>query len=342
MPGSTDVRRRIGSRDGGREVRAVGNPGDLCVTSRRRDANIEYMPDGRLSWTASSRLLAGGTRGEARAHHPDPPRSPWSAADLRYRDLPSADPGSGAAPLLLLHGFAGSAADWDGVAPLLAHDRRVLAYDHRGHGDSAKFGERSAYTFDHLAADLESFTERMLPEPFDLLGHSMGGVLALRYTLAHPDRVRSLVLMDTAAEPTSTGVQRVLSRGLNAVVGRWGLGPLLTLLKPFTRAPADASPEDLARRERQSRALAGMDRAAFVGCARALGTYPSLVGRLAEVSCPVTVVVGEHDRRLRGAAEQFAAGIPGARLRVIAGAKHSPQTEQPQDWLAAVREHLAR
>ncbi|MEU0940011.1 alpha/beta fold hydrolase [Embleya sp. NPDC005971] len=300
------------------------------------------MPDGRLSWTTSSRLLAGGTRGEAESHHSDTPRPPFSGADLRYCDLPSAAPEPGPAPLLLLHGFAGSLADWDGVAPLLARDRRVLAYDHRGHGDSTKFADRAAYTFDHLSADLGGFVERVLPEPIDLLGHSMGGVLALRYTLAHPDRVRSLVLMDTAAEPTSTPLLRVLSGGMNAVVGRFGLAPLLTLLKPFSRPPAGATAEDLARRERQTRAITGMDPAAFVGCAQALGTYPSLVGRLAEISCPVTVVVGEHDRRLRGAAEQFAAGIRGAELRVVAGAKHSPQTERPQAWLAAVREHLAR
>ncbi|MGC0419507.1 alpha/beta fold hydrolase [Embleya sp. AB8] len=300
------------------------------------------MPDGRLSWTASSRLLAGDTLAEDRAQPPDTPHPPRSAADLRYCDLPSATPETGTPPLLLLHGFAGSVADWDGVAPLLAADRRVLAYDHRGHGDSGRFGVRSAYTFDHLSADLDTFVERMLPEPFDLLGHSMGGVLALRYTLAHPDRVRSLVLMDTAAEPTSTPVLRVLAKGMNAVVGRWGLTPLTTLLKPLTRTPKDASPEDLARIERQTRAFTGMDPAAFVGCGEALGTYPSLVDRLGELTCPVTIVVGEHDKGLRGAADLFADRIPGAELRVIAGAKHSPQTERPDAWLAAVRAHLTR
>ncbi|MFJ8739446.1 alpha/beta fold hydrolase [Embleya sp. NPDC127516] len=300
------------------------------------------MPDGRLSWTASSRLLAGGTLGEAESHTFDPSRPPFSRADLRYCDLPPADPRPGTAPLLLLHGFAGSLADWDGVAPLLARDRRVLAYDHRGHGGSTKFADRSAYTFDLLSADLAGFVERLLPKPIDLLGHSMGGVLALRYTLAHPDRVRSLVLMDTAAEPTGTPLSRALGKGMNAVVGRFGLTPLLTVLKPFTRTPADADPDVLARRERQTRALTGMDRAAFVGCAEALGAYPSLVGRLAELSCPVTVVVGEHDRRLRGAADRFAADIPGAELRVIPGAKHSPQTERPQAWLHAIHEHLTR
>jgi pimeloyl-ACP methyl ester carboxylesterase len=300
------------------------------------------MPDGRLSWTTSSRLLAGGTSGQADSQHPDPPDPHSRTADLRYCDLPAAHPAEGAAPLLLLHGYVGSLADWDGVAPVLAEDRRVVAYDHRGHGGSTKFADRAAYTFDHLAADLDSFTTHLLPDRFDLLGHSMGGVLALRHTLAHPEQVRSLVLMDTAAEPTSTPLPRMLAKGMNAVVGRWGLGPLLACLGPFTRAPKSATPQQAAQRERQTLALTDMDKAAFVGFGEALGNYPSLLGRLGEISCPVTVIVGEHDRRLRGAAEQFAAGIPGAHLVVIPGAKHNPQTERPDAWLAAVREHLAR
>ncbi|MYW03007.1 alpha/beta fold hydrolase [Streptomyces sp. SID3343] len=278
----------------------------------------------------------------ADSQHTDPLDSPSHTADLRYCDLPAAHPEADAAPLLLLHGYVGSLADWDGVAPVLAEERRVVAYDHRGHGGSTKFADRTAYTFDHLAADLDFFATRLLPDRYDLLGHSMGGVVALRHTLAHPERVRSLVLMDTAAEPTSTPLLRVLARGMNAAVGRWGLGPLLACLKPFTRAPKTATPQQRAQRERQSDALTGMDKAAFVGFGEALGSYPSLLGRLGEISCPVTVIVGEHDKRLRGAAEQFAAGIPGARLVVVAGAKHNPQTERPDAWLAAVREHFER
>ena len=67
-----------------------------------------------------------------------------------------------------------------------------------------------------------------------------------------------------------------------------------------------------------------------------------MVERLGEISCPTTVIVGEHDTGLRGAADVFAEHVPGAELVVIAGAGHSPQEDQPQAWIDAVQGHLAR
>ena len=85
-----------------------------------------------------------------------------------------------------------------------------------------------------------------------------------------------------------------------------------------------------------------MDPEAFAALADELGSYPSMVERLGEISCPTTVIVGEHDTGLRGAADVFAEHVPGANLVVIAGAGHSPQEDQPRAWLDAVQGHLAR
>ena len=99
---------------------------------------------------------------------------------LRYDEQ-----GSGEPPLLLLHGFTGAALDFVDVIPALAAARRVVAYDQRGHGDSTNTGDASTYTFDQLTADLASFADaRVSATPFDLLGHSMGGIISLRYVLA--------------------------------------------------------------------------------------------------------------------------------------------------------------
>ena len=67
---------------------------------------------------------------------------------LRYDDL-----GEGAQPLLLLHGFTGAAIDFVDVIGALATERRVVAYDQRGHGDSTNTGDPTTYTFDRLASD---------------------------------------------------------------------------------------------------------------------------------------------------------------------------------------------
>nr|MDT0663669.1 alpha/beta hydrolase [Micromonospora sp. DSM 115978] len=110
--------------------------------------------------------------------------------------------GDGGAPepavVVLVHGIAGSTADWHDVVGELASRRRVLAYDQRGHGRSGWAPDHASYTFDRLVRDLDVVVSTTGADPVDLVGHSMGGVVALRYALERPSRVRSLVLVDTA------------------------------------------------------------------------------------------------------------------------------------------------
>jgi pimeloyl-ACP methyl ester carboxylesterase len=105
-------------------------------------------------------------------------------------DLAYNDEGAGAPPLLLLHGYTGAASDFADVTPPLAASRRVVAYDQRGHGDSTNTGDAATYTFHQLTDDLTGFVDALDLAPIDLLGHSMGGIIAMRYVLAHPERVR--------------------------------------------------------------------------------------------------------------------------------------------------------
>ena len=252
--------------------------------------------------------------------------------------------GEGDPPLVLVHGYTGGTPDWADVAPALAGDgRRVVTFDHRGHGQSTNTGDEASYSFDALAADLGGLVDALDLAPMDLLGHSMGGVVALRHALDHPETVRSLVLMDTGAEPSGEipveGVEAL------AAVGRdQGSPAMFAMMRPVFEAGVAAHAEDR-RATLLSRVEAkwdGLDPAAFVGFAKALNSYPSMVSRLGELRCPVTVLVGANDTGLRGAAEVLAENIPGARLVVIPDAGHCPQEDRPELWLQAVREHLAR
>jgi len=111
------------------------------------------------------------------------------------------DRGSGSAtPLVLMHGFTGGRIDFEDVIDDLATDRRVVAWDHRGHSDSTNTGGASTYTFDQLVDDAVAAVDALELDRFHLLGHSMGGIVAQQFVLAHPDRVESLILMDTLAE----------------------------------------------------------------------------------------------------------------------------------------------
>ena len=162
------------------------------------------------------------------------------------------------------------------------------------------------------------------------------GIVSMRYALLHPERVRSLVLMDTAAGAMA-GAADFMRAGIE-LVRTQGTGALFEVMQGFFGSGERAD----VMRERQRTKLEQMDPVAFTELAEELLTYPSVLDQLATLSIPTTVVVGENDTGLRPAADALAATIPGAVLVVVPDAAHSPQDENRNAWLAAVKSHLAR
>lgn len=250
--------------------------------------------------------------------------------------------GSPATPLVLLHGFTGGRVDFADVIDDLARDRRVVAWDHRGHADSTNTGDPSTYTFDQLADDAAGVVAALGLERFHLLGHSMGGIVAQRFVLAHPGPVRSLVLMDTGGAAMrgipASFLEKTVATGRTD--GMAVVGARMRAWAADMPLPAGSKERILDRLEEKH---AKMDVEAFDALGRALGEFPSMLERLgAEVTVPVTVLVGEHDTGLRPASDALHAAIPGSELVVIPDAAHSPQDENPEAWLDAVRAHLLR
>jgi 3-oxoadipate enol-lactonase len=101
-----------------------------------------------------------------------------------------------APPLLLLHGLGEGGADWDGVAPAFARHFRVYAPDLRGHGRSDRPGD---YSVELMQADALAFLDALGLGRVDLIGHSMGGLVAYLLAGDHPERVGRLILEDVAA-----------------------------------------------------------------------------------------------------------------------------------------------
>ncbi|MGZ8764789.1 MAG: alpha/beta fold hydrolase [Acidimicrobiia bacterium] len=239
-------------------------------------------------------------------------------------------------PLVLVHGFTGSSLDWSDVVEPLANARQVVTFDHRGHGESPNTGDAPSYTFDQLVADMTVLLDDLELERFDLLGHSMGGIVSMRYAIARPERVRSLVLMDTAAGASADNAD-VMRAGIEMVRTR-GTSALFELIQGFLGEGETAD----AQRARMKTKLGQMDPVAFAELGEELLTYPSILEQLAGLGIPTTVLVGANDHGLRAAADDLAATIPDAELVVIPDAAHSPQEENRHAWLAAVEQHFAR
>ena len=94
-------------------------------------------------------------------------------------------------PLVVAHGLFGSGRNWGAVAKRLADERRVISVDMRNHGDSPWSEDHS---YEAMAADLAEAA----PQPFDIVGHSMGGKAAMVLALTQPQAVRRLVVIDIA------------------------------------------------------------------------------------------------------------------------------------------------
>jgi pimeloyl-ACP methyl ester carboxylesterase len=147
--------------------------------------------------------------------------------------------------------------------------------------------------------------------------------------------------MDTSPDPMSVPTEWIdhyATMGRN--VGMAAVADALGALSgPYSVAPEEDRPRIAARNHHK---LAHMDVEAYVGFAHALREKDSLVSRLADVTCPTTIIVGELDQSFREPSEQFAATIPGSEHIVIDGAAHCPQEDRRDAWLAAVHAHLGR
>jgi pimeloyl-ACP methyl ester carboxylesterase len=275
-----------------------------------------------------------------------------SVKRVRAGDLEIAydDVGSGERPLVLVHGFTGFRRDFEGQLPALAELGWTLAPDLRGHGETGPGAAAAAYTLEQLARDLVGFLDALGVARCDLLGHSLGGMVALRLALGATERVASLVLMDSAARAL-TFLPADAFRLAWAVARSAGMQKLQALVRE--RAGADALRTEADRRlerewgaerywERHRERFCAVDPEAYARLGRELIEHEPLVPRLGELRCPTLVLVGEGDRHFVAEAEILAAGIPGARRAVIPDAGHQPQLENPGAWLAAIREHLAR
>jgi pimeloyl-ACP methyl ester carboxylesterase len=260
------------------------------------------------------------------------------------------DHGEDDRPFVLLHGFTGSRDDFREHVPALARLGRTILYDHRGHGEATSTGDAATYTFEQLVDDLRALLDGLGVRRCDLLGHSMGGMVALRFALEHPERIASLALMDTAARAPD-GMPRAAFAAGGSIARSDGMATLAKLLRgralddpkrPLASRRVEAEMGAEVYWERQRRRIEAMDPEAFAALGLSLVDQEPLTHRLGEILSPTTVIVGDEDLPFLAPADEMVRGIRGARLVTIPNAAHSPQLENPAAWFAAVEEHLAR
>lgn len=213
---------------------------------------------------------------------------------------------SGRPPVVLHHGFAADAhLNWVAtgvVAALEGAGRHVVALDARGHGASGKPTDPARYGEARMARDVSALLDAVGAERVDLVGYSMGAIVALIVTAAEP-RVRRLVVGGVGAGVVELGGvdTRVLASGR------------LAAALEAEDAAAVADPE--AAGFRLFADAVGADRRALAAQARAVHASPIALDRIA---APTLVLAGDTDP-LASRPEVLAAAIPGARLELVPG-----------------------
>jgi len=260
-------------------------------------------------------------------------------------------------PLLLLHGFQEHAHAWDWLAPrLAAAGHNVFAWDARGHGDSEWIGRGGYYHFPDYAADV-AFVVRHLGGRVALVGHSMGGNVALLYAGSEPERVTALALLEGLGPPDSphdvapkrfAGWIADLERTAGSERRPRPLADCAARLRRYFPLTEEISLH-LARHGTRAAGDADGDLRAWkwdpLHATRA--PQPFYVAQAetfwARITCPVLYLEGSRSY-LSAAAfeiEERVAALHAERA-TIDGAAHHPHLEQPEETARVLLEFLAR
>ncbi|MBX3023501.1 alpha/beta fold hydrolase [bacterium] len=230
--------------------------------------------------------------------------------------------GDGPLAVVLSHGLAAGEAVWAAQVPALAPRHRVLTWDLRGHGRSAP--DPGPCTIADLADDLRRVLDAAGIERAVVLGHSAGGVVAMRFAIDHPARTAGLVLVGTASECNDRARQFyedlaaiAEDRGMESVRRRLGVNA----------EQGRQSPTDPATFARVARAMASLNAA-------------PLTARLGEIRCPAQMIVGEKDFLGAGGSVILHRHIAGSRLAIVPGRGHGLFAEDPPGFNALVLEFL--
>ena len=253
-------------------------------------------------------------------------------------------------PTVLVHGLASDSTTWEyATAPLAERGLRVIAVDLLGHGQSDK--PRRSYLLEDFAAQLEAFFDALQLKSATLVGHSLGGAIAVHFGYYYPERVDRLVLVSAGGlgREVSLALRAGALPGAERIIG-WAMGPRMRRLYAWPRLHRRLrlTPENVKNLRRLGAHLGEPDaRHAFFAALRGViepggqrGSFLEM--RYLAAHVPTLVVWAEGDVVIPVAhAHATQAHLAGSRLLVFPGGGHEPHRRHAAEFARSVADFIS-
>jgi len=248
--------------------------------------------------------------------------------------LAYADEGKGPA-LVFVHGFPLNRATWQRQIDAFRPSYRVIAPDLRGLGESQ--AGSGPITMAQFAEDVQRLLQQLTAAPVVLIGHSMGGYVALAFARQYPEMLRGLVLVATRAgndTPEAAAARRATAEKVKAE----GSKVVVDAMVPKMLAASNHDPK---MAEQVRGFMAPSKPEGVMGALLGMAERPDMTAMLPSIKVPTLVITGADDTLIPPAeSEKLANAIPGARLNVIPQAGHLVAFEQPDAFNRVLKEWL--
>lgn len=242
----------------------------------------------------------------------------------------------GAPWLVFSHSLACTVRMWDGEIERYKDRYRILAYDSRGHGQTA--APKGPYTLEQMADDLHALLQHVGASKAHFCGLSMGGMIGQTFAIKYPGIFQSLTLCDTTsrypAEAAAMWQERI------RMAESKGLAPLVeaTLERWFTPSFRKSHPDEV---RKVAALIEKTPVEGYVGCCHAIPRI-NVTARLKEIRCPTLVICGADDPATPPAmSREIHENLPGSRLELIPQAAHLSNIEQPEAFNRALGSFLS-
>lgn len=234
-------------------------------------------------------------------------------------------------PLVLLHGYPLDHHLWDDIAPLLENTFDVIIPDLRGFGESSTVD--SFYAMEDIASDIAALLDHLGIQKTAIVGHSMGGYVALAFARLYPERVSGLGLVSSQVLADSPDRKEGRYKSAAEVADKGIASVVETMTPKFT---SDTRLQAFARQSMEQQ-----QPAAYIGALKAMAERVDSTPLLLKLNVPVVIVHGDADQLIpidRG--REVKAALPNAYFVEIRSAGHMPMMEAPQKTAEALK-HLA-